>query len=58
MKKNYLIFLLASMVIIFGSNFFVEQDVSQEKSSTNNNSIESNSEYQVSEDALVVIEDI
>ena len=58
MKKNYLIFLLASMVIIFGSNFFVEQDVSQEKSSTNNNSIESNSEYQVSEDTLVVIEDI
>ena len=58
MKKNYLIFLLASMVIIFGSNFFVEEDVSQEKSSTNNNSIESNSEYQVSEDALVVIEDI
>ena len=58
MKKNYLIFLLASMVIIFGSNFFVEEDVSQEKSSTNNNSIESNSEYQVSEDTLVVIEDI
>ena len=58
MKKNYLIFLLASMVIIFGSNFFVEQDVSQEKSSTNNNSIESNSEYQVSEDTLVVTEDI
>tara|TARA_B100001142_G_scaffold123736_1_gene125590 strand:+ start:3502 stop:5088 length:1587 start_codon:yes stop_codon:yes gene_type:complete len=46
------------MVIIFGSNFFVEEDVSQEKSSTNNNSIESNSEYQVSEDTLVVIEDI
>ena len=58
MKKNYLIFLLASMVIIFGSNFFVEEDVSQEQSSTNNNSIESNSEYQVSEDTLVVIEDI
>lgn len=58
MKKNYLIFLLASMVIIFGSNFFVEEDVSQEKSSTNNNSIESNSEYQVSEDTLVVTEDI
>lgn len=58
MKKNYLIFLLASMVIIFGSNFFVEEDISQEKSLTNNNSIESNSEYQVSEDALVVIEDI
>ena len=58
MKKNYLIFLLASMVIIFGSNIFVEEDVSQEKSSTNNNSIESNSEYQVSEDTLVVIEDI
>ena len=58
MKKNYLIFLLASMVIIFGSNFFVEEDISQEKSLTNNNSIESNSEYQVSEDTLVVIEDI
>ncbi|MDG2006537.1 MAG: membrane protein insertase YidC [Thermodesulfobacteriota bacteirum] len=58
MKKNYLIFLLASMVIIFGSNFFVEEDVSQEQSSTNNNSIESNSEYQVSEDTLVVTEDI
>ncbi|MBT3475808.1 membrane protein insertase YidC [bacterium] len=58
MKKNYLIFLLASMVIIFGSNFFVEDDVPQEKSLNTNNSVKSNSEYQVSENPLVVTEDI
>ena len=58
MKKNYLIFLLASMVIICGSNFFVEDDVPQEKSLNTNNSVKSNSEYQVSENPLVVTEDI
>jgi YidC/Oxa1 family membrane protein insertase len=57
-KKNYLIFLLASMVIIFGSNFFTSTD--EVPAGNINETVSSNkeSEYQVSDNPIEVSEDM
>ena len=57
MKKNYLIFLLASMVIIFGSNFFIDKEPVEEQVAQNLPSSEQ-SEFQVSENTYVVSEEL
>ena len=57
MKKNYLIFLLASMVIIFGSNFFIAQDTIEERPVSTSSSNEK-SEFQVSENSYVVSDEL
>ena len=58
MKKNYLLFLLGSLIIIFGSNIFIAPDSNEEKRIDQSTKIESSQEFEVSDNPVTVSDEI
>ena len=57
MKKNYLLFLLGSIIIIFSSNLFIAQDTPKDERVVKKDEA-ATSEFQVSDNPVIVSDDI